>query len=211
MRPVTGGSILEVANVGLINGQTIMNVWHYRWDGAPSVAVDGDLITNVLRPVLQGGPLPGLLDGLKAMCNEICAWQYIRYQWITPIRYAPIQNPIDSGNGAAVDQALPQNVCGVVTLQSIFAGPGFTGRKHFGGLSVTDEATGLMTNEFRLSANLIMEVMIQEVPTPGVQASSTLVPVIFDRLNPENSVPWIAYHVQDTSRVIRRRTVGVGK
>jgi len=210
MRPVQGGSILEVSNIGTCNGQRVMNVWHYRWDGAPTPVADGDLIVGALQDTLQPGGPAGMLPLLKAMCNEIMRWDYVKYQWISPIRYSPVNLELGMGVGQVVTEPLPQNVAGVVTLQSIFGGAGSTGRKHFGGLSAEDEAAGLMTDTFKNHAVELMNLMGAEVNTFGVQPTSKLVPVIYDKATPANSIPWISYTVQETSRVMRRRTVRVG-
>jgi len=210
MRPVQGGAIIEVSNIGVLNGQRVMNVWHYRFDGAPTPIVDGDELQSELRAVIQGGAAAGLLPALRAMCVEPMDWQRIRYQWIAPIRYSPVDVTVGNGPGADVAVPLPQNVCGVVTLQSIFAGPGSTGRKHFGGLSVDAIEAGLVTAAFKAAAILVMETMSSPVPTPAVQINSSLVPVVYDRVDYTISVPWTGYTIQDTSRVLRRRTVGVG-
>lgn len=210
MRPVQGGAILEVQNVGSEFGQRVMNVWHYRWEGAASPVADGDAIVADLKAVIQPGAVGGLLGALRAMCTESMSWNYIRYQWIAPIRYAPVNNALGAGPGTQAGEAMPPNVCGVVTLKSIFAGPGSTGRKHFGGLTTADELQGLMTEQFFDSANLVMEIMKSEVPTGGVQINSKLVPVVLDKVDYTISIPWTEYEIQDTSRVLRRRTVRVG-
>lgn len=209
-RPVQGGAILEVANLGEENGQRIMNVWHYKFDGATTPTADGDALVNVLSGILQGGGADGLLDLLKAQTNEIVTWQSVRYQWITPIRYSPTVVTADNGPGEVADPPLPQNVSGVATLHSMFAGPGGSGRKHFGGLSTTDEGGGEMMNQFLVNTSPILELMMEVVDTGAVQVGSSLVPVIFNRVTPANSIQWTGYTIQDTSRVMRRRTVRVG-
>jgi len=55
-----------------------------------------------------------------------------------------------------------------------------------------------------------MNLMGAEVNTFGVQPTSKLVSVIYDKTDHTLSIPWTSYTVQETSRVMRRRTVRVG-
>jgi len=85
-RPVQGGAILEVANLGRQNGQRVMNVWHYRFDGATTPTADGDALVAALKLTIQPNAANGLLAELRGMSNEAITWEGIRYQWIHEIR-----------------------------------------------------------------------------------------------------------------------------
>lgn len=209
-RPVQNDSYLEVTNLGVVNDQRIMNVWHYRFTVPGTTVVDGDALVDVLKQNIQAAVGDNLLVNLRAMCHPGVVWQKVRYQWIHPIRYSPTESAVGAGAGALDEDELPQNVAGVVTLNSIFGGPGSTGRKHFGGLTQSSVTNGMMTNSWNILATDVCIPMSNTIDTVAVQAASFLVPVIWDRATPANSIHWENFTLRDTARVMRRRTIGVG-
>lgn len=209
-RPVPGNSVLEVTFVGDGNSGKLLNVWHYKLDNV-AAAVDGDAITTLLRAQIQPAAGGGVLESMCNMCHETVTWRHIRYQWITPIRYTPITDTTGGGNGTHATQALPMNVCGVLTLRTLFAGRSGLGRKHFGGLSVTDVNAGTMTPLWQANVTPVSLVMTLPVNLTPVQPGLTLQAVVFHRAAPELSHTIAGYQTQETARVMRRRTLFVGE
>lgn len=210
-RPVSNGAILEVANEGRVFGETLMNVWHYRWEAPTVGSVDGDLLTDALAAQIQPvGPF-NLLKYLREMCNEAVTWDRVRYQWIHPIRYVPWSSSEGFGAGTVVGNAMPSNVCGVVSLVTPLAILGGKGRKHFGGLSDQDIFANTMGQPWTAVAESIAQFMGQIRPTVAVSPESKFVPIIYNRAAPGASQMWTEYFVRTTARVMRRRTAGVGQ
>lgn len=210
-RPVTNNSVLEVAFRGTGAGGMLMNIWHYRLEGAGSSVVDGDAIVNLLKAQIQSAPGSSVLNSMCLMCHETVNWHDIRYQWITPLRYTPVTSTVGNGSGNKVDQALPMNVAGVWTLRTLFAGRAGIGRKHFGGLSVSAVSSSEMTPAFEADCQAVMLMMTLPVNCGPVSPGLMLQAVVYHRVDPTVSHVITGYEMQTTSRVMRRRTVSVGK
>lgn len=210
-RPVSDGAVLEVRVFGICNGQRLMNVWHYWLIDPTPTTIDGDAAVNALLAVLNPGGGGDLLRLYRAYSNENVTWLRLHLQWVAPIRYSYISVNNGAGAGEVVEGPLPVNVCGVAQLRSIDPGPGGSGRKHFGGLSVTDVSGSLMTNDFITGVEPIIERMGQIIDLAALSADATLNPAIWNKEDHTKTNIWTSYQLMSTSRVMRRRTVGVGE
>jgi len=210
-RPVTDLAVLQVSIIGRYAGQRIMNVWHYWLVDPTPVGLDGDAVVTALMAVLNPGGGGDILRLYRTMSNEACDWLQVRCQWISPIRYSYTVFTNGTGPGEVVGQPLPANVAGVVTLRTTDPGPGGMGRKHFSGLTVTDVSGSIMTNDFLVNVSPILDRMGQFIDLAALSADASLVPIVYNKTDLAASNIWTAYTIQDTSRVMRRRTVGVGE
>jgi len=209
-RPVIQNAVLEVASEMSVQGQTLLNIWHYQLIGATPGTYDGDDIVTAVIAEIGTGAADDLALLMRAYTNEACDYVRTKYQWVWPTRYAPVFSGVGAGPGTNVAQPLPANVAGVATLQSTLAGPAGRGRKHFGGLSVDDIDAGSITMALAGGIENVCQLMGQTIITGGIAGGGNMLPIIYHRDVPTLSQIWDSFVVRMTSRVMRRRTVGVG-
>lgn len=210
-RPVTSDAILEVTFVADGNGGTLLNVWHYKFDSPFQATVDGDSVVTLVQQILQPAGANNVLERWRITLSEGVIVQHIRYQWITPLRYTPVTDEVGHGPGADPTPALPMNVCGVVTLRTLFAGKHGIGRKHFGGLTSAACDQAMMSDTFKTDIAVLMGPMMQRIVLTTIQPGLGLLPCVYNRANPTASHQLNGYVIQGTARVMRRRTLYVGK
>lgn len=209
-RPVNQNAKMEVTSRCSMQGQTILNVWHYTLTGGAAGTYDGDAIQAALRSEIGLAVADDLPMLMRAFTNEAVDFLDLRYQWIWPTRYSPVYSGTGSGPGAIAETPLPANVAATTTITTEVAGPAGRGSKHWGGLSITDLDAGFITATLKGHLDNVMQLMGQVV-TPAMGAGgNSLVPIVYHRAAPNASYPWSQFIHQNTSRVMRRRTVGVG-
>lgn len=208
-RPVGSNSLLEVALVSTYQGSTILNIIHYRLLTAAPAVLDGDLVVDAAIAVLQT-PAESLAKVFRDAANAAMELLHFRYQWIFPDRYSPVQVDDNCGAGQNANDGLPSNVAGVITKRSIFAGPHGHGSFHMSGLSAGDTNGALLAGPYKVLLSVIAARLDDSISLSALLSGASLVPVIHDRASPATSAQWGEASVQDTARVMRRRTLGVG-
>ena len=150
----------------------------------------------------------GQLDAYRG-----CMWTGIddillSAQWITPVRHAYIIDPAGPVAGQQLGDVLPVNVQISLTLRGEDADRHNIGRKEMGGV-IAAFLTGSNLNAVgRTPYEDFCETLTTEHIGPeGEQYTH----VIFNRQTPELSPEVFEAFPQTSSRVTRRRTVGVGQ
>lgn len=208
-RPVGTNAILEVTFVGLYQGSTILNVFHYRLLSASSAIFDGDLVVDAAIAKLQTDPL-GAANAFRDCVNVAFELLHVRYQWIYPIRFSPLTSDNNCGGGTVVGQELPSNVAGVFLKRSIFAGPHGHGSCHMSGLSVQSVVGPVLSAEYKTDLSVFAARMDDTISLSEILSGASLAPVLYDRSSPATSALWNETQVMESVRVMRRRTLGVG-
>lgn len=208
-RPVNDGAILEVTLSQRMNSQTLLNIFHYRLITSPGATVDGDTVVAILTAALLDPPVE-LAVNLKAASPANWAYDGLVTQWITPTRYTRFFDNTDAGAGALLSSPTPQNVAITTTKLAIEATRHGIGSFHLGGVASGDVLNGAITVQGVAHAAIVADAMMQVVDVSAAAGALTLRPVIFNRVTPSASLNWVEYKTQLTSRVERRRTVGLG-
>jgi len=206
-RVVVNNSILEVTMLQRYNAQVCMNVLHYRWTSTGPA--EGDDLTDLLDALVFNG-VGSVTDLLKA--RNAATWFYTatKYQWVSPIRYTPKLYTDATGFGENVNPALPQNVAAVLTKKAVVATRKGTGGVHFTGLCDDDVLDGFLTAARKTNMDAVAVQLSQVADTGAVLAGSKLTPIIGPQTEASTAPTWTDWISQDTVRVMRRRTVGLG-
>jgi len=209
MPVIDAADIIQVTINGDLVGQQCLSVLHYAVttvSGAPQEQLD---VFTALDTYWRGA---GKLFATYGACTPT-DWssQTRRYQAIQPVRR--VAAVISTGiTGGALGAAGTANVAGVVTKKGDLGLRKDIGSVHIPGPPPGDNAAnGLWGAPQRtlLAAFGVQLIASATVAVGGV--NYTVSPVIYHRDQPLNPTPITAFANQSTVRVVRRRTVGVGK
>jgi len=199
-------SIIEVGMVGSLLNQRILSVFHYAVTSPSTETVVQNEVAQFLAQISNGGALSLSTTYTECLPANATLLQ-VTAQALTPLRYAR-QKVLKNQMGTQDDTNTP-NVAGVITKQTDFSGRRYIGGVHIptgGTLSVQD---GFLTEDFKAKLFTFAGTMIQQVTI--VPTGAIYTPVIYHRPPLTTApTPVVAFTVQDTSRVMRRRTVGLG-
>lgn len=199
--PLIGDSIIQVIIETNLNTQRLLNVLHYQVDSVG--ALDYNVALNALLGTLQS---PGdVVETLSNCQSEDAQIRRISAQPVYPARLAIISGVLAIDGGVA-QPALPQNTSLVVTKRSDLATRYGTGSIHIPGIPTTFVSNGFITG----AANAAMVLFADAASAPKLAGGNTYTPVLWNLATPGRVTVWDRYVIQETSRVMRRRTVGVG-
>lgn len=194
-------AVVQITTRGMLNGQLILNTFHYRNDVA---VADGsnDLIS--LLEEFNGDVQSNLADATSSDMDFLGTMA----QFIWPIRYVA---EIDSNNvttpGQVVSDPVPNTVAVVIRRRSFLANKSARGRIYVAGIPNTfqtaSQVNGVGQPVLALLANKLDNV---QTTTAGTKYR----PVIFDRQQPENSEEVSSTALDEILRSQRRREIGVG-
>lgn len=207
---LSAGSVVLVSFRGGFAGQRVLFTHTYRvltaGAAGTSYAQEMAALLNRLVAVNQLWPkwlacLPNNFSGIE-----------LRAQAISPVRQVAIVRPQpEPGTFNAAGQ-IP-NISAAVTLRTALAGRAFVATKHIGPVAESAVEAGFISDALNTPLAEFKNAAITDVVPSGFDVP-TYRPVIFHR-NPKPGQPSttdvISGAVQDTSRVMRRRTVRVGE
>lgn len=199
--PLLPDAVVQVIIETNLNSQRLLNVLHYQADGTG--AADYNVALNALIGVLL---TPGdLVDTLSACQSNEAQIRRISAQPVYPARLAIISE-VQAIDGTVAQPALPQNTSLVVTKRSDLATRYGVGSIHIPGIPTTFVANGFITG----AASAAMTAFADQASGQKMAAGIIWTPVLWNLATPGRVTVWDRYVIQDTSRVMRRRTVGVG-
>lgn len=209
MPTIISGDIVAVTFETFFNGQQCLNTFHYRYDLDSGTTEDASIAIAALASRLNGVNqlFPSYAACLVAMAGEIKTYMQV----IFSVRY--IKNIVDNDHdvGQLEETPLPQNLAGVITLRGDFAGRMNIGNKHITGIPVIYVEEGIIQPDMlALYTNLASAATEKQSEIVVGTNTFSFTPVIFHRANPLDSAVITNFIVQDTVRVMRRRTVRVG-
>jgi len=203
---VSPQAVCSVTIVGRHEGQQVMNVFHYRYNGSQQL-IDGAAALNALH-VQQAGA-NGILQPWRLCVSEKVSDVKVRYQWGDPDRFAFIEKDMPIGNtGAVAGDAMPVNTAASITKRTEAAGRSQVGTLHMPGLPVTWITNGALTQAAIDAYTVLRAKMILAIST--VDPPAEFLPVLFKRSSPTVSPQFTTTSLQGFARIMRRRTVGVG-
>lgn len=208
--PVISGDIIQVVYRTILFEQNILNVLHYRVSqpiGTPSYTEDLDFLTGLLEPGNPGTLGTAIRTALATNATILD----ITLQRIYPNRSFYLRTPLGLAGQSTLGEATAANVSAVVSKQSEAAGRGRTGSFHLGGVPAAGYTFGRLTAAFRADMVPVADALKADITDPGTEAV-LMVPGMFG-LAPGQPDPFrrvVQTFTQDTLRIVRRRTVGVG-
>ena len=209
MAQITDGAILSLAVDARLDGQQVLLTTHWKMDAlSPAVSVDmEDAIDAIHTEMEVVGNLVNVLPDVYS--EDVISIQYI-YQWIHPTRYIRFIKTGADTEGNIASPALPPNVAHVITIRDDIAGPSHRGNKHIGGVPTTYSEAGFATPVGVAAYDILGEAMTNVVPVTLGADTWNMLPLIFHRTTPAASVQATNHITGATTRIVRRRTVGLG-
>lgn len=204
------GDIIEVGWESEFNAQRFLNVMHYRKQVNQTVPTTAIQEEAQIAVELSTGGAGTLVDLYRDCLPSNLTLHRVRVQVIRPLRLVPRYGSIEAA-GTAATTAQQGNLSAVITFKSDFAGRNQQGSFHVPALPKDMALGGYLADAgFIADFNALGAKLIQSITPAGTGAE--YLPVI---LHPNGHVPdgngITDYICQSTVRVMRRRTVGVGK
>lgn len=214
---ISNGAVLQATIRGKLHGQTVMNVFHWRWDQGATPITDGQAFLNQIHAALD------VAGGHWSLYAEIVptTWTLgvVDYQWIVPTRFRKVSAIPGQANGLNT-ASTTANLAVVTEFNGDKAGKRFQCVKHYPGVGGTNIVNGL------LNPNVVgaMQDFGLKYLDPVVSGDGLLMPIVYGRPRagftdsdgvvhpplPELKTVLTGLDPKNTVRVVRRRTVGVG-
>lgn len=205
------GDIYVITSRGSAFGQTVLGTYHYSITTITGTPTELQVATEFLTQV-RGGP--GGVGQLENTLLPMMPPDYTLNEWwaqkIEPVRFRKaIYGRNVVGTHASSTEA--NNQAAVLTRVCEFAGRPFVGGLHVGPIpqAATVQDNGLVAAAYNtLLQNHAVKVVL---PINGtIAATFTAVPILYHRTT-HNGTPITAAFPQSSLRVMRRRTLFLGK
>lgn len=203
---ISVGSVLEIVFEGKLLGQQTITSFCYLFDTGSALSIpDGRAaVVEALNTVTIAG---GMLDKYLLACSDQLVGVRAYGQWITPIRYAYVQAARPADDGQIAQLANTPNIAGVITRRGEIADRRNISSTHMPAVPASNYSAGtLVGGQITLYETLLTEMLTNLTVGPA----AVLYPCAFHRALPSASRVMKEGFVEDTVRVMRRRTVGVG-
>lgn len=207
--------------MGLLNNDVVQTTWEGIWGAQQILMVRNYLISgdfppintiqtdlNLITSALTVGGVNDVETPYLACLSATYSLLRLKAQRIFPTRtaYAPL-NFVGGAPGTNAGATTKPNVSTTITFRTALAGRKQRSNVHVGPSPDTAAVAGLVTAPYQaLLSTLAGKLILSFVPPTS---GSLVIPIIFhgDHTNDfiQNAI------IQNTSRVQRRRTVGVGK
>lgn len=200
--------LVNVSFRGICFGQQIILSRMYTIVGdfpvGTSVATD---LGSILTQLLPGG-LNDVATPYLACLPATYTLQQVQAQRWKPTRSAYVPNALVGFVGTNVGAASVANDAAAITFRTALAGRSHTGTAHIGPVPDTASVAGLLTAAYTALLGTLGQALLNSFSPPT--SGSVVAPVLWNRAT--NTIDFLQnFIVQSTSRVQRRRTVGVGK
>lgn len=201
--PIQPGSFVEVTAEFTLNNQQNISLFHYVYPDNGIITDGADVLQQLLTALADNDQLMDVYGAAVSADAGRIDWYA---QWIRPQRYAYTRWSGEK-NATGPANALPQNVAVAVTKRGIVANRSGIGTLHMGGVPSAWVLNGKVIQGFSEAYTLLANAL----PTTIVLGPDlTFDPVLFNRTTPADSQLIAEAFYQDTSRIMRRRTVGLG-
>jgi len=202
------GDIVAITFSAEAFAQRILNTITYRCTaaGAPSDTIQSD--SQFIGALVKEGGAADMVTKIGDINGNAWAMNEVVVQDVFPIRYRSFATS-SIGAGTAGPSPRP-NVSGVITRRTNISGRDQVSSLKFGPTADADVAGGFMTADWLERAQIVADAF--EVVLAGA-TTLRLEPVIWHRTIPFTGTYYTRVSdcvPQSTSRVIRRRTVGLG-
>lgn len=202
--PITLGNICEYIIETIVNGQTCLSVFHYKYTGTASITDGGAALLSLANNLNgSGGLLPKYAD---CLANNVIINQ-ASIQLIWPTRWRRIAPDITTTTGLYDGGCDNPSVAVAISKAGDIARKGGGGTLHLPGIPTTIQENGRISADYSATIDPL-EVQIAAVKTGA--SGQTWQPIIYNRANPANSIAITSVSTETTLRTMRRRVVGRG-
>jgi hypothetical protein len=213
--PVLGdvaiGDVCLVSFFGTLASQRIINTFHYKATGVPTVPLVEDWWANyagMATALAVGGALQPTF--LACMCDEY-QLDFVRIQRLLPTRTL-FRDTLRNLAGTYADDPCPPNTAVSIERKGQIADRHSIGRVQLAGPPVGEVTAGLISGGYlaicdtfgaNLKANITTAANVTMTPVLlGYTPGPVIVPVV---------TPVVAYKTYSAVRTMHRRTVGLGE
>lgn len=202
------GSILECAVVGNVNAQTVISVLHYAVGSPSTIGDPQDEQQDFIGAIVGTGTNHFITEYLDCCSNQYTL-EYVRAQFVANTRFRSTKETIGVA-GTIGSDCNRQNTNGTITKQTQFAGRDQVGSIHMPGIPDNAVIHGYLSAGQAVKYGLLCDRL--KLTVTGLLGGGTYYPVIWHRniTGPDNHDLVEQMFPQATSRVMRRRTVGLG-
>lgn len=207
--------------MGLLNADNVLVSWRGLCFGQRIIltnwyTVVGDLnpltttaqdLANILNVIAPAGADDKTTRYLACLPPQYSLTE-MRAQLISPQRSAYVPVAFAATPGTNANAATVANDSAAITIRTPFAGRNFRGTKHIGPIPDGASANGLLTPAFRVLLSNLGTALIEAITPAG--AGGFLANVVYNQGTQVGTFT-TNFLLGDQSRVIRRRTVGVGE
>lgn len=204
------GQLYLVTFEGRLAGQTTLSTFWYRLDALGN-ALSVEALYGDMNDVIQDAD--GLADLFARCCPDDWAFPNVWIQCVAPVRYA--KHIFTNGDIGGDGPALTANVDAVILRRGELANRRNVSTLHVP-LALTDSNAldGVLLNAgVKPKLVELAAKMLEPIPLPG-STPGRMIPVIYNPLPkpplPKASYPIVSTAVEETVRVMTRRTVGRG-
>lgn len=211
MAGINAGDILDVTIHGTLFGQQIKTKFYYE---CLVTSTQNDPVTacTTFAGSWKAGAVSPFLSFL-AVCPPEYNADVVSCQLIKPVRYRAGINAV-SLPGTNASATTSTNQSAVITRAAIFSGRPYVGSIHIPGLAGANMLDGNLTAAFKILCGTVASKMLN-IFTDLTDGTTEARPVLYHyRKPPAPALPASALFTafaQPTARVMRRRTIGVGK
>lgn len=203
------GSVIEASMRGVHFGQQTLNIFHY---AVTQVSTTGDLINELddFLTVFAGLGAGTFRTNFIACMPETYNLTEIRAQQVSLIRSRSTSIIVAGGQQGLKSPAISANISASITLQTDRGGRTQVGGKRMATGGTDEVQNGLITPAHQVSLSAFCSNIL--APINVAIGAGQYTPVIWHRgAGATVSDPITSAFPQNTARVMRRRTVGVGK
>lgn len=207
MAGINAGNVIEYRLQGRLFGQITLNTFHYYVQFDSSLPTYSQSIQAAANGFSTGtnNPTLALLAAQTAEFTLDGIWAQRIYPTRDRAFFSSLSLPgVNTGTCAAPNQAA------TIEKWSWEGGRHGIGSLHIPGVPVEQQLLGLWTNTYRTILETVATRMKANY-APPTDTPCIQLPVILNRANKPNSKELQGTTVQGTVRVMRRRTIGVGK
>lgn len=212
---ITSGSVVQMTLRGILFDQVVMTTFHYRLDLTGPLA-NGGVALDDINTQLQG--VGNMLDDYSAAMPPEWVSDDYDLQWIYPLRFVKRTYTNGFPNGTGIGTTMT-NASAALLVRGEAATKRSVATKHLPGVGGGSINAGMLSGAYLAGAGAIKA----QVQANVVAAGRTYTPIIWGRpraaftkcgrdfpaLDPLYT-PITNAVLQDTARVQRRRTVGLG-
>lgn len=203
--PLSVGDVVEVTFEGRQAGQQVMVLLHYRVREGEN-ADFATWFNGAFAGWLQGlgRPYTEFVNNISQDVDSLRIYGQIIY----PQRRRYIQAVPGDVSGQIISAALPPNDSAAIIKQGELARRDNIGVMHLPGIPAINVTDGVLNAGYQADLQGLADSLAQ-VYEPG-GGEPVLDPVLYRRDDPSSGAVIVSAYVGETSRIIRRRTVGLG-
>jgi len=196
--------VVEVVIEGKLDGQQIISTFFYKTKDVTAATPMFTALDGFLTKLREVGHL---FEQYLLCVSEQLIDINMYAQVVYPIRYRYTDGGFAMVTGQFEELSYPANVQASITRANERAGRSYVGHLAVPAVPITQIENSLIVDDYFDKLGVLSERMAQTI----VLADGTeMVPSLFNKNNAPVTVPITFVFPQRTSRVIRRRTVGLG-